>query len=88
LLKLLPFFRENQLSDKKSYGKKVKNIFLAGLAVVIPVGVTVYILAFIVGMMDSFLAVLPGKAHPDRMLGFHVPGLGVVSSFYWFFWPA
>jgi uncharacterized membrane protein len=61
-------------------GKKVKNIFLAGLAVVIPVGVTDYILAFIVGMMDSFLAVLPGKAHPDRMLGFHVPGLGVVFT--------
>ncbi len=60
--------------------KKIKNIFLAGFAVVIPVGVTIYILFFLIAIMDSFLAVLPDGLHPDEVLGFHVPGLGLIFT--------
>ncbi len=60
--------------------RKIKNIFLTGLAVVIPAGVTIYILFFLIGIMDSFLEVIPAGVHPDRLLGFHVPGLGVIVT--------
>jgi uncharacterized membrane protein len=60
--------------------KKLKNIFLTGFAVVIPIGVTVYILFFIISIMDSVLAVMPERLHPDRLLGFHIPGLGVIVT--------
>jgi len=61
--------------------RKIKNIFLTGLAVVVPIGVTIYILFFLIAMMDGFLAVVPAAIHPDKLLGFHVPGLGVIFTF-------
>ena len=39
--------------------KKLKRVFLTGLAVVIPAGLTLYILSFIIGVMDSLLQVIP-----------------------------
>jgi len=53
---------------------------LTGLAVVVPIGVTIYILFFLIAMMDGFLAIIPAAIHPDRLLGFHVPGLGVLFT--------
>jgi len=60
--------------------RKIKNIFLTGIAVVVPIGVTIYILFFLIAMMDGFLAILPAAIHPDRLLGFRVPGLGVIFT--------
>ncbi len=37
----------------------MKRIFLTGLAVVIPAGLTLYILSFIIDMMDNLLRVIP-----------------------------
>ncbi|MHB8909597.1 MAG: DUF502 domain-containing protein [Syntrophales bacterium] len=59
--------------------KKIKRIFLTGLAVVIPAGVTIYILFFIVGMMDNLLRIIPSSYHPESML-LHIPGLGVIVT--------
>jgi uncharacterized membrane protein len=60
--------------------KKIKHIFLTGLAVTIPVGVTIYILFFLVNLMDSLFLVIPHAYHPDNLLGFHIPGLGVIFT--------
>jgi uncharacterized membrane protein len=61
--------------------RKIKNIFLTGLAVVVPIGVTIYILFFLIAMMDGFLAIIPAAIHPDKLLGIRVPGLGVIFTF-------
>ena len=58
----------------------MKRIFLTGLAVVIPVGLTVYILTFIIGMMDNLLRVIPAQYQPDNLLLVHIPGLGVIVT--------
>lgn len=60
--------------------KKIQQVFLTGLAVVVPVGVTIYILVFLVRMMDGLLSVVPQRFHPDTLLGVHVPGLGIIST--------
>jgi uncharacterized membrane protein len=60
--------------------KKMKRIFLTGLAVVIPVGLTIYILSFIIGVMDSLLRFIPANYQPDNLLDFHIPGLGVIVT--------
>jgi len=60
--------------------KKLKRIFLTGLAVVIPAGVTIYILFFIIGVMDSLLRVIPAEYHPDHLLKVHIPGLGAIIT--------
>ncbi len=58
---------------------------MTGLAVTIPAGVTIYILFFLVNLMDSLLRVIPSAYHPDNLLRFHVPGLGVIFTLFLIF---
>jgi uncharacterized membrane protein len=58
----------------------LKNIFLTGLAVIVPVGLTIYILVFLIGMMDGLLTFIPQKYHPTALIGFHIPGLGIIIT--------
>ena len=58
----------------------LKNIFLTGLAVIVPVGLTIYILVFLIGMMDGLLTFIPQKYHPAALVGFHIPGLGIIIT--------
>ncbi len=65
--------------------KNIRQIFLTGLAVVVPVGVTIYILVFLVRLMDDLLSVVPRPFHPDTILGVHIPGLGIISTIFFIF---
>ncbi|MBI5586453.1 MAG: DUF502 domain-containing protein [Deltaproteobacteria bacterium] len=56
----------------------IKNYLLTGLIVVIPITITIYIIQALIGVIDEFLSVLPLRFHPDTLLGFHLPGLGLV----------
>jgi uncharacterized membrane protein len=60
--------------------KKMKRIFVTGLAVVIPAGLTIYVLFFIIDVMDSLLRVIPNSYQPDHLFGLHIPGLGVIVT--------
>ena len=51
---------------------------LAGLLVLVPLVITLAVLNWIVGTLDQTLLILPGSWHPDRLLGFHIPGFGVL----------
>lgn len=59
---------------------KLKNIFLTGLAVIVPVGLTIYILVFLIGMMDGLLTLVPQRYHSTALFGFHIPGMGIVVT--------
>jgi uncharacterized membrane protein len=52
----------------------------AGLLVIVPLAITIWVLDWIVGTLDQTLFILPAAWHPDRLLGFHVPGFGVVLT--------
>ena len=58
----------------------MKRYLIAGLLVWVPLGVTVMVINFLVGIMDKTLLWLPEPYQPDTLLGFHIPGLGVVLS--------
>jgi len=45
-----------------------------------PVGLTLYILTFLIRMMDSLLLIIPVKYQPDTILNFHIPGLGIIIT--------
>jgi uncharacterized membrane protein len=60
--------------------KKLKSVFLTGLAVTIPIGLTLYILFFIIDVMDGLLRIVPARYDPNVLLGFRIPGLGVVFT--------
>ncbi len=60
--------------------KKIKNILLTGFVAMIPVGVTVYIIAFLIRTMDNLVKIIPHRFQPDELLGFHIPGLGIIIT--------
>ena len=53
---------------------------LAGLLVIVPLAITVWVLQWIVSTLDQTLLILPQAWHPDRLLGFHLPGFGVLLA--------
>lgn len=58
----------------------MKRYLIAGLLVWVPLGVTVIVIRLLVNLMDQTLLWLPERYQPDSLLGFHIPGLGVVLS--------
>ncbi|MBL1275910.1 MAG: DUF502 domain-containing protein [Ectothiorhodospiraceae bacterium] len=58
----------------------MKRYLIAGLLVWVPLGVTVMVINLLVGIMDKTLLWLPKAYQPDTLLGFHLPGIGVVMS--------
>ena len=53
---------------------------LAGLLVVVPIAITIWVLEWIVSTLDKTLLILPSSWHPDKLLGFHIPGFGVLLA--------
>jgi uncharacterized membrane protein len=54
--------------------------FVAGLLVVVPVAITLGVLQWIIGLLDQTLLILPVAWQPDRLIGFHIPGFGVLLT--------
>lgn len=53
---------------------------LAGLLVIVPVAITVAVLRWIIETLDQTLLILPEAWQPDRLIGFHIPGFGVLLT--------
>lgn len=60
--------------------KPIRSYLLAGLAVWLPILVTIAVVRFLVDLMDQSMALLPETYQPERWLGFPIPGFGVVLS--------
>lgn len=58
----------------------IKRWFFTGLILLVPIMVTVYLFLAIVQTMDGLIGLLPHAWQPDQLLGFHVPGLGVLFA--------
>ena len=58
----------------------IRRWLLAGLLVLVPLAVTVWLLNWIIGTLDQTLQILPADWHPDKLLGFHLPGFGVLLA--------
>lgn len=58
----------------------IRKYFISGLLVWLPIWVTLLILNFLVGLMDKIFMLLPAKYQPDNLLGFHIPGLGLLFT--------
>jgi uncharacterized membrane protein len=59
----------------------IRKWLLAGLLVVAPLAITIWVLEWIISTLDKTLLILPDGWHPDRLLGMHIPGFGVLLAF-------
>lgn len=56
----------------------LRRYFITGLLVWIPVGITFWVIDFLVGTLDQSVSLLPESWRTESWLGMHVPGMGVV----------
>jgi len=60
---------------------RLRRYLVAGLLIWAPLAVTFVLLRFAVNVMDKTLAIIPPPYRPEALLGFHIPGLGVILTF-------
>jgi len=58
----------------------VKKYLLTGLLVWVPLGITIWVLNLTIGIMDQSLMLLPASLQSEKMIGVHIPGLGVILT--------
>ena len=61
--------------------KLLRRYLVAGLLIWAPLAVTFLLLRLAVNVMDKTLAIIPPQYRPEELLGFHIPGLGVILTF-------
>ncbi len=60
--------------------RAMRRYLMAGLLFWLPVGITVLTFKFLLDMTDGLLTLLPEQYRPDNLLGFHIPGFGVLIA--------
>ncbi len=60
--------------------KQFRRYLVAGLLVWIPLGVTIFVLRVLIGLMDTSLLLVPEKYRPEEWLGIAIPGLGIILT--------
>ena len=58
--------------------KGLRTYLVTGLLVWVPLGITVFLIGFMVDFVDRALLFLPPQYRPDQLLGFNIPGIGLV----------
>jgi uncharacterized membrane protein len=62
---------------KKSVFAKLRNNFIAGIVVLIPIGITLYLTLFIIKFSGN---IIPKEINPNNYLPFDIPGLEIVIA--------
>ena len=62
---------------KKSIFSRLRNNFIAGVVVLIPIGITLYLTLFIIKLSTNLI---PKEINPNNYLPFDVPGLEILIA--------
>ena len=62
---------------KRSIFARIRNYFIAGVVVLIPISITVYLTLFLVSISSK---ILPKELNPNYYLPYNVPGLEIIIS--------
>ena len=65
------------MKKKRSIFAKFRNYFIAGVVVLIPIGITIYLTIFVVEISSILL---PKELNPNNYLGFDILGIEIVIS--------
>ena len=67
------------MSDKKKISilARLRNYFLAGIVVLVPIGFTLYLTIFLIKISSN---ILPNEINPNNYLPFSIPGLEILLS--------
>ncbi len=60
--------------------KRLRRYIIAGILVWLPIGVTIFLVRILVGLLDRTLVLIPQKYQPEELIGFAIPGLGILLT--------
>ena len=64
---------------KKSLLSRIRNNFIAGIVVLIPIGITLYLTLFIIRISGN---IIPKEINPNNYLPFDIPGLEILIALF------
>ncbi|MBD1138144.1 DUF502 domain-containing protein [Pelagibacterales bacterium SAG-MED41] len=62
---------------KKSIFSSIRNNFIAGIVVLIPIGITLYLTIFIIRISGK---IIPKEINPNNYLPFNIPGVEIIIA--------
>ena len=62
---------------KKSVFSKIRNNFIAGIVVLIPIGITLYVTLFLIRVSGK---IIPKEINPNNYLPFDIPGVEILIA--------
>ena len=68
-----------QIEKKRSFLTKIRNYFITGIVVLIPIGITVYFTLFLITISSK---ILPNEINPNHYLPYNIPGLEILISLF------
>ena len=63
--------------NKKSFFARLRNNFIAGIVVLIPIGITLYLTLFFIKISGN---IIPNTINPNSYLPFDIPGLEILIA--------
>ncbi len=60
--------------------KRLRRYIIAGILVWLPIGVTIFLVRILIGLLDRTLILIPQKYQPEELIGFAIPGLGILLT--------
>ena len=68
-----------KLPKKRSILVKIRNYFITGVVVLIPIGITAYLTLFLINISSK---ILPKEINPNHYLPYNIPGLEILISIF------
>ncbi len=65
------------MKKKRVFLTNIRNYFLAGVFVLIPIGITLYLTLFLISILSK---ILPREINPNHYLPYNIPGLEIIIS--------
>ena len=65
--------------NKKSFLARLRNNFIAGVVVLIPIGITLYLTVFFIKISGK---IIPKKINPNNYLPFDIPGVEIIIALF------
>ena len=76
----LPLVPDPKDPKANNPARKLRNYMIGGLLIWIPIMITVWVVRFLSGILDSSLLLLPPSWRPEAVVGTYVPGVGIILS--------
>ena len=64
---------------KRSFFAKIRNYFIAGVVVLIPIGMTIYLTIFLMSISSK---IIPKEINPNHYLPYDVPGVEILIAIF------